>query len=131
MGGTVQAKIFPMTGRVILLLDRGHSSKEVVKYHMKLCGDTPGLEIKDHGNFTRMLIAKPREDSTTRTRLQTWNFLPLLYFWIEDVYGTSPNVKIDEAVARNSGTSKNIGRTDAVLGGVIIHMISVGDCHGP
>jgi hypothetical protein len=127
MGGTVQAKIFPMTGRVILLLDRGHSSKEVFKYHMKLCGDTPGVEIKDHGNFTIMLIAKPHEYSTWRTRLPTWQCFSLLHFWIEDVYGTSPNVKIDEAVVRNSGTSKNIGQTDAVLGGVIIHMSSVGD----
>jgi hypothetical protein len=117
MAGTVQAKIFPMTERIILLLDRGHSCEEVVKYHMKLCGDNPGLEIKDHGNFTGMLIAKPHKDSTTRTRFPTWQFFPLLHFWIEYIYGTSPNVKIDEAVARNSETSKNICRTDAVCGG--------------
>ena len=128
----LQTQIFPVIRRNVLERYGLHSGEGIVKDDVILSGDASSLKVQDERHLGRVQRTEAKEDATPGTWLPTRELLAGLKLRIQDVYWTTPDAKIFEAMTRNGTTSEEISWTEPVVTrSGIVDEGGVVDSHGP
>jgi hypothetical protein len=94
LNGVLKTEFFPVTRRFFFPCDQINCGKLIVEYDVELGSNTTGCNVQELRHFTGVLVAQAHEYSLTRMRLLSWQFLPLLHLWVEDIGGTTAHMRI-------------------------------------